>query len=106
MTIYTFRYFANRYANGGNWTHIAEIYHPETGLTVCKVEDDRATDIKRKFSPFLSGNNTLHLCDRMKYREDFCSSLLLSEKDVEYLKNDKERNTYFSRNADKATTSQ
>jgi hypothetical protein len=104
MKIYSLKYFANHYSNGGNWTHILEIYEEESGNSVCKLEDDRATDVKRKVVGFISGNNLMCLSTAMKYREDFYCSLLLSNKDVEYLKSNPEMNTYYPRNADKLLT--
>ena len=100
MKIYKLRYFANYYANGGNWTHIVEIYEEETGGSICKLEEDRATEVKRKVQGFISGNSLISLAACMKYREDFYCSLLLSANDVDYLKSNADMNTYYPRHAD------
>jgi hypothetical protein len=100
MKIYKLKYFANHYANGGNWTHILEVYKEDGQVTIFKLEDDKAIDVKRKVTGILSGNNLMCLAAAMKYREDFYCSLLLSDRDVENLRNDATMNTYYQRHKD------
>lgn len=101
MKKYQLRYFANHYANGGNWTHIVTVYDEENRQNeIIKLEDDRATDVKRKLQPFLSGTSLMSLAAAMKYRQDYHCSLLLSNNDCEYLKSRPEMQTYAPRHKD------
>lgn len=105
MKKFQLSYYANHYANGGNWTHIVKVWDEENRENMpIALEDDRATDIKRKLQPYLSGNSLMGLTDSMKYRTDYQCSLLLSDRDCEFLKSKPEMQTYTTRNPMRLTS--
>lgn len=98
MKKFQLNYFANMYSNGGNWTHIVTVYDDENSQTiVIKLEEDRATDVKKKMQPYLSGNSLMGLIESMKWRQDYNCSLLLSGNDCEFLKSKADMQTYYPR---------
>ena len=63
------RYFANHYANGGNWTHIVDLYYAIDDKLI-RFELARATHIMKVVKPVLSKEQQERLKDAMKWRDD------------------------------------
>ncbi len=95
MKIFELRYFANHYANGGNWTHVVKV--SDGNDTVIALEENKAADVKSKMGWYLSGKSLDGLLFAMKYRNDFTCSLLLSPNECEFLKENVRMQTYQHR---------
>lgn len=66
-------YFANHYSNGGNWTHVLDIYcsiDDYIGSRSVRFELHRATHILRILKGTISKRQKELLQYAMKYRED------------------------------------
>ncbi len=63
------RYFANHYANGGNWTHVVDLYLGKNDKLI-RFELARKDLMMKIVKPVLTKGQAERLNDAMKWRSD------------------------------------